>query len=67
MDLFYNFRMNLKLQRYESDSCVYFRKQSNGNIVYLLLYLYDMLLARTDIGDLMHFKQLLKTEFNMKV
>lgn len=35
-------------------------------MIYLLLYVYDILFASKYFRDLMHFKQLLKTKFEMK-
>ncbi|KAG8489021.1 hypothetical protein CXB51_017120 [Gossypium anomalum] len=48
------------------DSCVYFKKNSDGSFVYLLLYVDDMLIAAKDKGEIRKVKAQLSEEFEMK-
>ena len=48
------------------DSCVYFKKCDDGSILYLLLYVDDMLIAAKDMGEIQKVKDLLNSEFDMK-
>ena len=48
------------------DCCVYFKKTSGGGIIYLLLYVDDMLIACHDKEEINHLKRLLSREFEMK-
>lgn len=52
--------------RSEHDMCVYTKKLSEGERVYLLLYVDDMLIAAKNIADVIELKHLLSTEFEMK-
>lgn len=56
----------LKFERCEYDAYFYLRKERSGNMIYLLLYVNDVLLASKEMKDLVHFKTLLKSEFEMK-
>lgn len=56
----------LKFERCEFDACLYLRKEKNGNMMYLLLYIDDMLLASKNMSDIQHFKELFKSKFDMK-
>ena len=47
------------------DCCVYFREES-GVIVYLVLYVDDMLIASVSMSLIENLKQKLKGEFDMK-
>ena len=51
--------------RSKFDSCVYFKKTRNGNIIYLLIYVDDMLIICKDVVDINKLKEALKTEFEM--
>ncbi|KAG8473481.1 hypothetical protein CXB51_035654 [Gossypium anomalum] len=53
-------------KRSSLDNCVYFKKNSNGSFVYLLLYVDDMLIAAKDKGDIRKVKAQLSEEFEMK-
>jgi len=53
-----------KYNRYESDSCVYF-KQSD-DLTYLLLYVDDILIATRNKTHVQKLKAQLKKEFDMK-
>ncbi|KAG8497256.1 hypothetical protein CXB51_008476 [Gossypium anomalum] len=48
------------------DGCVYFKKNSDGSFVYLLLYIDDMLIAAKDKGEIRKVKAQLSEEFEMK-
>lgn len=48
------------------DCCVYFREFDEGEFVYLLLYVDDMLVACKSKAEIAKTKNLLKSEFNMK-
>ncbi|KAJ9566010.1 hypothetical protein OSB04_001976 [Centaurea solstitialis] len=48
------------------DSCVYFKKCDDGSILYLLLYVDDMLIAAKDMGEVQKVKDQLNSEFDMK-
>ena len=48
------------------DVCVYFKKCDDGSILYLLLYVDDMLIAAKDMGEIQKVKDLLNSEFDMK-
>ena len=52
--------------RSERDACVYTKKISTGDLVYLLLYVDDMLLAAKDLKDVKRFKEQLESSFEMK-
>lgn len=56
----------LKFHKYEFDTCVYHKREINGNVIYLLLYIDDILLENKDMSDVLHFKRLLKLEFGIK-
>ena len=48
------------------DSCVYFRKLTDGSFVYLLLYVDDMLIATKNLSEIHTLKMQLSSEFEMK-
>jgi len=48
------------------DSCVYFRKLPNGEYIYLLLYVDDMLIASTNRSSIDKLKVRLSSEFEMR-
>lgn len=52
--------------RSEHDSCVYTRELSEGNYIYLLLYVDDMLIAAKDISEVKYLKSQLSSMFEMK-
>uniref|UniRef100_A0A5B7BER2 Reverse transcriptase Ty1/copia-type domain-containing protein n=1 Tax=Davidia involucrata TaxID=16924 RepID=A0A5B7BER2_DAVIN len=52
--------------RSEFDSCVYHRKFSDGSIIYLLLYVDDMLIASRNMLEIRKLKAQLSGEFEMK-
>ncbi|KAH9770104.1 hypothetical protein KPL71_012259 [Citrus sinensis] len=48
------------------DCCVYFKETSGGEMIYLLLYVDDMLIACHDKEEINHLKKLLRREFEIK-
>ncbi|KAA3467556.1 Integrase, catalytic core [Gossypium australe] len=53
-------------KRRSFDSCLYFKKNSDGSYVYLLFYVDDMLIATKDKGEIRKVKVQLSKEFEMK-
>lgn len=47
------------------DSCVYHKKMPGNSMIYLLLYVDDMLLAANNITKINILKKLLSKEFDM--
>jgi len=60
------FMMDQKFSNSVSDSCVYLKEVSNGECVYLLLYVDDMLLAAKSMTEIKKLKKVLSREFEMK-
>ena len=52
--------------RSEHDRCVYTKELSEGERVYLLMYVDDMLIAAKNVIDVAELKEQLSTEFEMK-
>jgi len=48
------------------DSCVYMLKKGGEVILYLLLYVDDILMARSSMDEIVNFKEKLNGEFEMK-
>ncbi|KAG8492178.1 hypothetical protein CXB51_009620 [Gossypium anomalum] len=63
---FDSFMASHDFKRSSLDNCVYFKKNSNGSFVYLLLYDDDMLIAAKDKGEIRKVKAQLSEEFEMK-
>lgn len=63
---FDSFMTNHKLKRCTYDSCVYYKKCDDGSMVYLLLYVDDMLIAAKNIKEIQKIKNQLNAEFDMK-
>ncbi|KAG8503721.1 hypothetical protein CXB51_001724 [Gossypium anomalum] len=63
---FDSFMTSHDFKRSSFDSCVYFKKNSDGSFVYLLLYVDDMLIAAKDKGEIRKVKAQLSEEFEMK-
>ena len=57
--------IKLGLKRSKFDPCIYFREK-NSNILYLLLYVDDILIASKSMQEIQHLKLQLKKEFEMK-
>ena len=49
--------------RSKYDSCVYFGSSSSGEVIYLLPYVDDMLLASKDVSEIKKLKDILNAEF----
>ena len=52
--------------RCHSDHCVYFKRLDNGSYINLLLYVDDMLVARSNMQQINELKQKLARSFSMK-
>ena len=52
-----------KFSRSQYDSCVYYQQLKNGNYIYLLLYVDDMLLICKDMEEINRLKLLLNSQF----
>ncbi|KAG8471931.1 hypothetical protein CXB51_036977 [Gossypium anomalum] len=63
---FDSFMTSHDFKRTSFDSCVYFKKNSDGSFVYLLLYVDDILIAAKDKGEIRKVKAQLSEEFEMK-
>lgn len=63
---FDQFMLGHEFSRCEYDSCVYMKKVSDGSLVYLLLYVDDMLVVAIDMFKVKKVKEMLKGEFEMK-
>lgn len=63
---FDNFMLSSGYQRSKYDNCVYLRKTSEGDYVYLLLYVDDMLLAPKNRLEINKLKLQLKSKFEIK-
>lgn len=48
------------------DCCVYYNKAKNGSLIYLVLYVDDMLIATKNKSNVQRLKGLLSAEFEMK-
>ena len=56
--------INFKISKY--NPCVYLREYLNGENIYLLLYIDNLLIVGKDVEEINKFKQLLFKEFEMK-
>ncbi|KAG8472010.1 hypothetical protein CXB51_036502 [Gossypium anomalum] len=63
---FDSFMTSHDFKRISLDNCIYFKKNSDGSFVYLLLYVDDMLIAAKDKGEIRKVKAQLSEEFEMK-
>ena len=52
--------------RSKYDSCIYFNELSSGCVIYLLLYVDDILIAYKSPVEIQKLKQVLNGEFEMK-
>lgn len=58
--------IQLGYNRSPYDSCVYHNKADDGSMIYLVLYVDDMLKAAKSKSDIQKLKDLLSAEFDMK-
>ncbi|CAA7029323.1 unnamed protein product [Microthlaspi erraticum] len=63
---FHKFMIKQKYKRSEYDPCVYRKGKSYADMVYLLLYVDDMLIASKSKSDIKVLKAMLSAEFEMK-
>ncbi|KAH9706020.1 Integrase catalytic domain-containing protein [Citrus sinensis] len=63
---FDNFMITHAFNMCNYDCCVYFKETSGRGMIYLLLYVDDMLIACHDKEEINHLKKLLSREFEMK-
>ena len=63
---FDEFMQKIGYERSQYDSCVYFKVLQNGEYIYLLLYVDDILIASKDKKQVCELKVLLNFEFEMK-
>ncbi|KAG8501668.1 hypothetical protein CXB51_004714 [Gossypium anomalum] len=63
---FDSFMTSHDFKRSSFNSCVYFKKNSDGSFVHLLLYVDDMLIAVKDKGEIRKVKAQLSEEFEIK-
>ncbi|CAA7055049.1 unnamed protein product [Microthlaspi erraticum] len=63
---FDSFMINKNYKKSEYDPCVYLKGDSNENMVYLLLYVDDMLIASKSMKIIKELKEILSSEFEMK-
>ncbi|GFS33516.1 hypothetical protein Acr_00g0028940 [Actinidia rufa] len=60
------FMVEHKYTRSQFDHCVYFHKQHDGSMIYLLLYVDDMLIASMSKVEIYRLKSQLSQEFEIK-
>lgn len=63
---FDDFMMKKYFKRSKYDQCVYFKHVTNTMVIYLLLYVDDILIACPDLNEIMKLKSHFKLEFDMK-
>ena len=63
---FDKFMVNNNFFRSGHDNCIYFKEVNNDCIVYLLLYVDDILIACESKSEIQKLKQVLSSEFDMK-
>lgn len=63
---FHTFMAKKSYKRSEYDPCVYLKGSNINNMVYLLLYVDDMLIASKSKAEVSKLKELLKSEFEIK-
>ncbi|KAJ4710294.1 Retrovirus-related Pol polyprotein from transposon TNT 1-94 [Melia azedarach] len=63
---FDSYMIEIRYTRSPYDCCVYYSKATNGSLIYLVLYVDDMLIAAENKSDVQKLKDLLSVEFEMK-
>ncbi|CAA0822792.1 Uncharacterized mitochondrial protein AtMg00810 [Striga hermonthica] len=61
-----NIQAPIGYKRCEFDCCVYTKSLGDGSMIFLLLYVDDMLIAAKNMRDIVDLKSLLSQEFEMK-
>lgn len=64
--IFDTFMVTNEFTRCKSNYYMYFKKITNGNYVIFILYLDDMLVARSSIYDIIYLKEKLAKTLTMK-
>ena len=63
---FDSFMVSINFSCSNYDSCVYFKKLSSGEFIYLLLYVDDMLITASNMEEIVRLKEQLGSTFEMK-
>ncbi|KAJ4718466.1 Retrovirus-related Pol polyprotein from transposon TNT 1-94 [Melia azedarach] len=63
---FDSYMIEIGYTRSPYDCCVYYSKATNGSLIYLVLYVDDILIATENKSDVQKLKDLLSVEFEMK-
>src|SRR5687768_4193689 len=63
---FDSFMLSHDFTRSSYDSCVYLKKLDGGIVIYLILYVDDMVVACSSLFEVENLKRLLSSEFDMK-
>nr|GEW98979.1 hypothetical protein [Tanacetum cinerariifolium] len=63
---FNEYMLNNRFKRSSYNRCVYYRSYAQGEYIYLLLYVDDMLIACKSRAEIWSTKSLIKKEFDMK-
>ncbi|KAJ4717199.1 Retrovirus-related Pol polyprotein from transposon TNT 1-94 [Melia azedarach] len=63
---FDSYMIEIGYTRSPYDCCVYYSKATNGSLIYLVLYVDDMLIAAENKSNVQKLKDLLSVEFEMK-
>ena len=53
-------------QRSDTNHCLYTKRAVNGSLLFFILYVDDMLIARTNIDEILYLKSKLNATFDMK-
>jgi len=63
---FNSFMVSINFSRSNYDSCIYFKELSSREFIYLLLYVDDMLIATSNMEEIVRLKEQLGSAFEMK-
>ena len=63
---FDSFMVESGFQRSSYDNCLYFKETKNSEVIYLFLYVDDMLIVGPSRNSIQAVKEVLKSEFDMK-
>jgi Reverse transcriptase (RNA-dependent DNA polymerase) len=64
--MFESFMCDNKFEKTNFDSCVFMKKNSNGDFIILLLYVDDILVFESDLKKIKTLKERLGSEFAIK-